>query len=105
MEVVDNYLEKSSSVALSPEEEVSVNKCLLYKQMYSSLWFLTSIPALHGELANQLHSLALLALLILADVCGDENSKQLSEQHILCSTDIMALRDSHSILNGTNGSL
>lgn len=78
MEVVDNYLEKPSSVALSPVEEVNVNEWL-----YSSLWFLTSVPALHGESANQLRSLALLALLPLADVRGDENSVQLSEQRIL----------------------
>lgn len=34
----------------------------LYKQLYCSPWLLTGIPALHVESANQLHSLALLAL-------------------------------------------
>ena len=34
--LVDNYLEKSSCVALSQEEEADVNECLLYKHAYFS---------------------------------------------------------------------
>ena len=34
--LVDNYLEKPSCVAISPQEEVDVNECLLYKHIYFS---------------------------------------------------------------------
>lgn len=32
--LVDNYQKEATSVAVSPEEEMDVNECLLYKHTY-----------------------------------------------------------------------